>query len=189
MRRILLSILVLFCIYITGCCSIPRVTSYKQLNIFTKQESKSKGRFSSRAKIVSIKDFRENEVLNKDIKTLKEKVEKYISSHADLNESIKNGLRGLRVTEGANKEEVELLLGEPDGIVKKDKEVDAASQVWTYQINKRSVFTIIFLPVYFGHEQYYLYFKDNILTRIERHYLGQTFHADEADMGIHGHHK
>jgi len=183
MKKILFSILILFCIYISGCCSIPRVASYKQLYSFAKEEKKIKGSFG-KSKIVSIKDFRENEVFDENIIALKEMVEKYISSHTDLNGSTKNNLRELKVTEGAAGEEVKLLLGEPDKVVKTGKKTYITSEIWIYKINKSSTFTIIFLPVFFGHEEYYLYFKDNVLTLIERHYLEQTFYASDSGMGL-----
>jgi len=182
MRKISLLVSVLFCVYITGCCSIPRVTSYQQLYSIAKEEKKIKAGFS-KTKIVLIKDFRENEAYDENITALKEKVEKYISGHTDLNESTKNNLRELKVTEGAAKEEVKLLLGEPDKVVKTDKK-DIASEIWSYRINKRSIFTIVFLPIFFGHEEYYLYFKDSTLTFIERHYLEQTFYSSGSGMGV-----
>ena len=184
MKKILFLILILFCIYITGCCSIPRVASYKQLYSFTKQEKRIKRGFGGKSKVISIKDFRENEMYDEHIAALKEEVEKYISNHTDLNEATKNNLRELKVIQGATKEEVKLLLGEPDKLVKIGKKADIASEIWIYKINKRSVFTIVFPPVFFGQEKYYLYFKDNILTLIERHYLEQTFYSSGSGMGL-----
>jgi len=182
MRKIFFTILGLFCIYLTGCCSIPRVDTYKQIYSITREEKNIKKGFGKR-KIVLIKDFRENEAFDEDIAALKEKVEKYISSHPDLSETAKNNLRELKVTEAQTKEEVELLLGQPDKVVKKE-EKDIASEIWIYQTSHKSVFTIVFLPVFFGHEEYYLYFKDNILTLIEGHYLEQTFYASGSGMGV-----
>ena len=182
MKRILFSVLIFFCLYLAGCCSIPRVANYKQLYSIAKEEKKTKGKFS-KSKIVLTKDLRENEVFNQDIALLKEKVERYISGHADLSEPTKSNLRELRVTEGATKEEVKLLLGEPDKVMKSDKE-DIASEIWIYRTNKSSTFTIVFIPVFFGHEKYYLYFKDNLLTLIERYYLEQTFYASDSNMGL-----
>ena len=182
MRKILPAILVLSCIYITGCCSVPRVASCKQLYSIAKEEKKIKGRFS-KSKIALIKDFRGKEVFEENITALKEKVENYISSHTDLNETAKNNLRKLKVTDGAPKEEVKLLLGEPDKVVKTEKK-DTASEIWIYRTSKPSTFTIILLPVFFGHEEYYLYFKDSALTLIERHYLAQTFYASDSGMGL-----
>ncbi len=184
MKKVLFLLLILFCIYISGCCSIPRADNYKQLYSFTKEKKKIKGRFGAQSKVISIKDFRENETYDENIAALRERIEKYISSHADLNEAAKNNLRELKVAEGATKEEVKLLLGEPDKVAKIGEKVDTATEIWIYQTSKSSIFTIVFLPVFFGREEYYLYFKDNILTLIERHYLEQTFYASDSGMGL-----
>ncbi len=186
MEKILPAVLILFSIYIAGCCSIPRVASSKQIYSITKEEKIKKGSFGFKTKIVLIRDFRENDVFDSEIVFLKEKVEKYISSHADLSEPAKNNLRELKVTEGSTKEEVQLLLGGPDKAVKASKKADIASEVWIYKTNKSSIFTIIFLPVFFGHETYYLYFKDNVVMLIERHYLEQTFYATDSGAGLTG---
>jgi hypothetical protein len=170
---------------ISGCCSVPRADSYKQLYSYTKEEKTTKGKFGFKTKATLIKDFRENEAFAENITALKEKVEKYISTHTDLNELTKNYLRELKVTEGATKEEVKLLLGEPDKVIKPGKK-DGACETWIYATSKRSTFTVIFLPVFFGHEKHYLYFKDDILTLIERHYLEQVFSASDSNMGLMG---
>lgn len=182
MKKILFPALILFCIYISGCCSIPQAANYSQLYSFTKEKKKIKGGFASKSKAVLVKDFRENEMLDKDISALKEKVDKYISSHNDLSESTKNNLRELKVTAGATGQEVNLLLGKPDRIIKANDKTYATSQIWVYRINKRSTFTIIVIPVFFTHEAYHLYFKDNVLTKIERHYLEQTLQT--SDLGL-----
>lgn len=184
MKKRLFFTLILSCFYFAGCCSIPRANSYKQLYSITKEEKKAKRSFGGRSKIISIKDFRGNERYDEDMAALKEKVEKYIFNHADLNDAVKNNLRELKVTEGATKEEVGLLLGDPDKAVKLAKRVDNASEMWVYKTSKSSVFTVVFLPVFFGHEKYYLYFKDNNLALIERHYLEQTFYSSGSGMGL-----
>lgn len=180
MKKILFSLLISACISIAGCCSIPRTADYKQLFSFTKEEKKIKGGLGAK-RLVSIKDFRENDRLDEDIAALKKRIEGYIASNAGLNESAKNNLRELKAAEGLTVDEVRLLLGEPDRVIKTDK---TRPEIWIYKINKRSTFTIIFLPVFFGHEEYRLYFKDNILILIERHYLKQTFSASDSGMGL-----
>lgn len=182
MKKILVLILILFCIYISGCWSLPRVANYKELYSFTKEEKKIKGGFGSKRKVVLVKDFRGNEMYDENITALKEKVEKYISSRTDLSEPEKNNLRQFRVSEGTTKEEVHLLLGKPDKVIRSDNRVGAASEIWIYRTNKRSTFTIIVIPVFFTHEGYYLYFKDNVLIAIERHCLQQT--VTTSDMGL-----
>jgi len=175
MEKVKVLILILFCVYCCGCFSVPRAADYKELYSFTQKEEKLKGGLGGTGTIVTIKDFRENERYDEEVAALKEEVEKYITSHADLTERAKNNLRELKVTAGATKEEVNLLLGKPDKVIK--NETDAASEIWIYQTGKNSAFTIIVIPVFFTHDGYYLYFENNILTKIERHYLQQTFEA------------
>jgi len=167
-----------------GCCSIPRVHTYKELYSFTKQEKVKKGGFASKNKVTLIVDFRGNKVFDEDVVALKESVKKYISAHAGLSEPAKNNLQELRVTEGLTKEEIKLLLGEPDKIIVSGKGFSTGSEIWIYATSKKSTFTIIVLPVYFGHEKYYLYFKDNALALIERHYLEQTFSSTDSGVGL-----
>jgi len=174
MKKILVLILILSCICISGCWSLPRVANYKELYSFTKEEKNMKGGFGSKRKVVLVKDFRGNEVYDEDMAALQEKVEKYISSHADLNEPEKNKLRELRVSKGTTKEEVLLLLGKPDKVIRLKNKVCATSEIWIYRTNKRIAFVIIVIPVFFTHEGYYLYFEENILRAIERHSLEET---------------
>ena len=174
MKKILVLILILSCICISGCWSLPRVASYKELYSFTKEEKNIKGGFGSKRKVVLVKDFRGNEMYDEDMTAFKEKVEKYISSHADLSEPEKNNLRELRVSKGTAKEEVLLLLGKPNKVIRLNNKACAASEIWIYRTNKRITFIIIVIPVFFTHEGYYLYFEDNILTAIERHSLEET---------------
>lgn len=166
-------ILILSCIYICGCWSLPRTVNYNQLYSITKVEKKVKSGFTKK-KVVFIKDFRENEMYEEDIAALKDRVEKYISAHPDLSDSVKNNLKELKITTGANRDEVQLLLGNPDKIMEGDSRADAGSETWIYRINKSSAFIIVAVPVFFTREGYYLYFKDNLLTAIERHYLEQV---------------
>lgn len=173
-------ILILSYIYISGCCSVPTALSLSQLYSFTKETKKIKGGLGK--KVVLIKDFRENEAYDEDILTLKEEIEKYISTHTDLSETTKNNLRELKLTERATKEEVRLLLGEPDRIIKAGIKTYSATEIWIYRINKINTFTIIVIPVFFANEGYYLYFKDSGLIAIERHYLRQTFRS--SGVGI-----
>lgn len=180
MEKMKFAILILFYIYLSGCCSIPSVSNYSQLYSFTKETKKIKGGFGK--KVILIKDFRENEMYDEDIAALKEKIEKYISHHTDLSEQTKNNLRELKVTQGATEEEVELLLGNPDKVIHPGDNVGFASEIWIYKINKATAFTVVIIPVFFTHEGYYLYFKDNTLTVIERHYLKQTFQS--SGLGI-----
>lgn len=170
-KKIFSIILVLFYLGMTG-CSMPSAALERSLYSFTKEEKKIKGAFGKK-KFISIKDFRGNDVYEEDIIDLKEEIEKYISSHPDLSESAKNNLRELRVTEGATREEVRLLLGAPDKIIRASSAKKGTSEIWIYKLNKMNAFTIFIVPVFFIHQAYYLYFQDNSLFNIERHYLRQ----------------
>lgn len=184
MKSIKFAILILFCITISGCCSLPSVANYSKLYSLTKEEKKIKGGFGGKKKVILIKDFRENEMYDENIAALKEEAEKYISLHTDLSEQTKNNLRELIVTAGATKEEVKLLLGEPDKVIKQNVKTGGRSEMWIYKINKTDVFTIFIIPLFFPHQGYYLYFKDNVLTAIERHYLEQTFQSSDSGVGL-----
>jgi hypothetical protein len=163
---------------------MPRADTYAQLYSFTKEEKKIKGGISGSRKLVLIKDFRENERYDEDIAALKEEVEEYISRHPDLAEATKNNLRELRITAGAAQKEISLLLGKPDRVIESGDKAGAASEIWIYRINKSSIFTVIVIPVFFTQEAYYLYFKDTVLTKIERHYLEQTFETSGIGLNV-----
>lgn len=164
MKKLIFPVLVILCSYVSG-CSYARVEKYSQLETFTSNKAEKKGKgLSSKA----IKDFRGNNVRNEDIEIVKAKVEKYISLHKDLNEATKNRLRELTVTEGATKEEVELLLGKPTKII-----VRPSSEMWVYKTRKTDPLPMLEVPVSF-HQSYCLYFKENALVGIEMHYLKHT---------------
>jgi hypothetical protein len=167
-------VLILSCLFLSG-CSIPSAARYTQLYSLTKEEKKVSSGLGGKRKVVLIKDFRENEMYEEDLAALKEEVEKYIASHPDLSEAAKNNLRALKVAEGATKEEVKLLLGEPD-----KASPGHASEVWIYRISKMRAFSVFIVPVFFAHEGYYLYFKDGVLTAIERHYPKQIVEQGAA---------
>ena len=164
-------ILILFSFSLAG-CSIPSSAKTSELYSFTKVEKTKKVRMGAKRKATVIKDFRENEMYDEDITALKEEVEIYIAAHPDLSETVKNDLRSLKVTEGMDKEKVELLLGEPDKIAGSG----SATEVWIYAINRIRAFTVFIVPVFIAREGYYLRFKDNTLTAIERHYPKQMVH-------------
>jgi len=126
-------------------------------------------------KYESIKDFRGIEMYDEDIDALKEEVKEYIVAHPELSDAKKKDLRELKVMQGETKEEVRLLLGSPDKIVN--------PQTWVYKISTWRAFTVFIVPVFFVHEGYYLYFKDDILTGIEKHYLKQLI-EQSAGPGV-----
>lgn len=172
MKKIQYLILVFLTVNL-GACTIPTAAKYNEIQSFTREEKKKKGAFGTNKTTETIRDFRQNEMYPEDITAAKEEVEKYIAAHPDLSEEIKNNLRGLKVAPGESKEEVELLLGEPDKISKN-------KDLWIYRISRIRAFTVFIFPVFFAHEGYYLRFKDNKLLAIERHYPEQTIHQASA---------
>lgn len=183
MKKISFIIITASCFVITA-CSVPASARRQEIYSFSKLEKKPRGVFGKK-KDVSIQDFRERVMYDEDIIALKEEVEKYISAHPDLTQGIKDSLRQIRVAEGENKEEVALLLGEPDKIEKLGRAAPyAATEKWIYSINKLRAFTIFIVPVAFVHEAYYLYFKNDTLAGIERHYLKQMIKQDITAPGV-----
>jgi hypothetical protein len=156
-------------------CSLPTAAIQRPLYSFTREEKKIKSGFGGEKKSITVKDFRQNDAYDEDIATLKEEVEKYISRRQDLSDSAKNNLREIKVTPGASRNEVVLLLGKPDKLTRVSGSGRyGASEIWIYKLSKIRVFTIFILPVFPVHEGYYLYFKDGALVEIERHYLKQV---------------
>gem|GEM_PF-2372952 len=161
-KNVVLYILLIFSLAITG-CSMPAAAKQGNIYSFTKVEKKKQSLFAKSYE--SVKDFREIEMYTEDIDALKEDVEKYIATHPELSDEIKKNLREIKVTLGETKEEVQLLLGDPDKIT--------GQGVWIYRISKWRAFTVFIIPVFFVREGYYLYFKDDVLVDIQRHYLKQ----------------
>lgn len=178
MEKTPLLIFLLASFFLCG-CSLPAAARYGEIYSITRKEEKIEGAFGSTKKVVSIKDFRESELYEEDIPALKEEVEEYITAHPDLDGPTKNNLRELKVTEGLNKEEVKLLLGEPDKVAGK-----ASGEIWIYRINRLRVFTFFIIPLFPVHESYYLRFKDDSLSAIERHSLKQTI-RQTGGPGVH----
>jgi len=165
----LFPILVLLNIYIAG-CSIPMTAKYTQIDALSSDKAGKKSKFRTGK---PVKDFLGNEIPQEGMIAIKERVEGYISSHSDLGESTKNNLRALRLTEGATKEEVELLIGRPAKVIKLGNNIHAPSEAWLYRTNKRTAFMIIIIPTFIVYEKYYLYFKENVLVSMRKHYLKQ----------------
>ncbi|MDD5653611.1 MAG: hypothetical protein PHT31_05595 [Candidatus Omnitrophica bacterium] len=148
-------------------CSIPTSANYNELYSFTSQEKTTKGMMGFQKKTELVRDFRENEMYVEDIAALKEDVEKYITAHPEISEEIKADMRQLKIAPGFNKQEVELMLGEPDKI---------SGDTWIYQISRLRAFTFFIFPFFFAHEGYYLRFNNDRLTAIERHFPKQIIH-------------
>lgn len=184
MKRFLFVFFILLYICLPG-CSVPRVATYNHLRSITKEETKPKGMFGGN-KSVSIYDFRGIERYDEDIDALRLRVEKYISSHPGLSGAAKNNLQELKAAFGLNKEEIELLLGKPDKVIKPIGKTQDISEIWIYNKRKLSAFTVFIFPVFPTHESYYLYFQGNTLTNIEKHYLEQLLEStsppDASDL-------
>ena len=110
-------VIISLCLYVGG-CSLPTTVRYEQLYSLTREEKKVKGAMLGKKKAILIKNFRQKQAYEEDIEILKQEVEAYIAGHPDLSEGRKADLRALKVTEGLAKEEVTLLLGEPDKVIK-----------------------------------------------------------------------
>jgi len=165
-------VLAVFSLQLCG-CSMPAREAQKQIYSYTRQEKKIPGTFGK--KRVSVKDFRGVDMYEEDMAALKEDVEKFIAIHPELSDESKNNLRLLKIAPGETAAEVELLLGNPDKLIKtKSGAPYQADQVWVYKISKIRAYTVFIIPVLFVHEGYYLYFKDGRLEALERHYLRQT---------------
>ena len=174
MKIISVSTIVLVILGMVG-CSLPTAAIQRPLYSFTREEKRIKSGFGGERESITIKDFRGNGAYDEDIEALKKEVEEYISQHPDLSDSAKNNLREIKVTPGASRNEVVLLLGKPDKLARVSGSGRyGASEIWIYKLSKVRVFTVFILPVFPVHEGYYLYFKDGALVEIERHYLRQV---------------
>lgn len=104
-----------------------------------------------------------NDLRTKDINEYKNsalnRVDNYLEAHSNINENIKTSLLNLRVAEGMNKEEVSLLLDHKIRLIRTNKY--NADELWVFQ------------PVYWIQEYWYLYFKGEILIRLDRKYIIQ----------------
>ena len=71
-------------------------------------------------------------------------------------------------------EQTKLLFGEPTRVVKSSHKGKLALEVWMYQTNKTAPFRILVFPLFYKNETYYLYFEENVLVDIRKHYLKQA---------------
>src|SRR3990167_7096312 len=160
MKIISVSTIVLVLFAMIG-CSMPTAAIQRPLYSFVKEEKRIKSGFGGERKSIMIKDFRGNDAYDKGIAAFKKEVEKYISQHSDLSDAAKNNLREIKVTPGASRNEVVLLLGKPDKLMRAAGSGRyGASEIWIYKLSKVRVFTVFIVPVFPVHEGYYLYFKD-----------------------------
>ncbi|MFH1198830.1 MAG: hypothetical protein V1650_01525 [Candidatus Omnitrophota bacterium] len=179
MKKILFSSVIILSFFAAGCSTL-RVTPQSQLPSYTKVESKKKGFTIGKGKIISYKDFKNNEIYEEDVDALREEVGEYIVKRPELSEAVKASLDKLEVTLGLTKEQVILLLGEPDKISSLGKNQYSAGELCIYRVTKWRAYTVFIIPVFFVHEGYYLYFKDDILAGIERRDLKQMIKQGSA---------
>lgn len=159
---------------------MPMLSAQKDMPGLTRQERRISEGFAKR-RLIEFRDFRGNLAYEDEIAGLKEKIEKYISSHPELSDEVKLSLRELKIIAGFKKPEVELLLGKPDAVKKSGAGAKyGATSIWAYKKNKMRAFTVFIIPVFFVHEAYYLYFKDEFLAGIDSSSLKQTLHQAPA---------
>src|SRR3989338_1398435 len=140
MKIISVSTIVLVSLAMIG-CSLPTAAIQGPLYSFAREEKRIKSGFGGEKKSITIKDFRGNDAYDEDIAALKEEVEKYIFQHPDLSDAAKNNLREIKVTPGASRNEVVLLLGKPDKLARVSGSGRyGASEIYIYKINKILVF-------------------------------------------------
>jgi hypothetical protein len=99
---------------------------------------------------------------------LRQQIADYIESHRDLQPEIQKGLLAGTVIDGMNREEIKLLLGEPDGIS------GGNAEKWMYYTGHEGfgslrwiglpLVPLLLLPT--GHEYYELIFEDDALKQI-----------------------
>lgn len=172
-------------IFLLGCflcgCSLPSMTTYSSLPNYTRKEERKKRAFASEKKYIVYKDFRLNELYEEDVAAYKVDVEEFIVEHPNLAAEKTSVLRELTVVPGLNKEEVILLLGSPDKIIRPHNYKNyGVCEKWIYKIKKWRTFNIFIVPVFPVHEAYYIYLKDGVVAAIEKHYLTQIFQQGSA---------
>ena len=162
-------------------CSMPASAVQGNLPGFTREEKAKKSKFAGKKKIVTIRDFRGKEATDADIDKLKNAAREYIALHPGLSEEAKNNLLELKVIKGSTAEQAAFILGNPDKKSRLRKgALYGADERWIYRAGKLRAFTVFIFPVFFLHEAYYLYFKDNMLVEIERRFLKQTIRQGEG---------
>lgn len=138
-----------------GGCSAP--SYYLRDNISCYYKDKSVNR-----------DFKGKVIHKEYITGLKARVEDYISHHPEINGETKSALTDFKVIKGMTKEQVRLLLGEPE----KAQHLNSGNKFradarWVYAMETLRCVYVVPIPVFFTHDAYHLYFKGDILVGIE----------------------
>lgn len=115
-------------------------------------------------------DFKDNRIDDKTkyLNDLKDKVEEYLLHHPEITEETKSALMKFSVIEGMIKEQVRLLLGNPEIIQSLNTENKFRSdERWVYISKELTAVQIGPVPIFFTHDADHLYFRGDILIAIE----------------------
>lgn len=149
--------LLIFIIMISG-CSAPNYFLQDNINCYYRHEGKGW-------------DFKNNTLdldEEKYITNLKSKIKNYISTKLAIDGGIKTALESFKVIKGMSKEEVRLLLGNPERTqVLNPKNKFKADERWVYIMKGLQYVYIGPVPVFFTHDAYHLYFSGEVLIAIE----------------------
>jgi len=120
-------------------------------------------------------DFKGNIIYKEYITNLKGKIEDYISHHPEINEEAKSALKNFKVVKGMTKEQVKLLLGNPERVqTLNSKNKFRADQRWVYIMKESRCVYVVPVPVFFTHDAHHLYFKGDILIAMEDVKMGYS---------------
>jgi hypothetical protein len=146
----------IFLLLFLGGCAAPLYYLRDDINCYYKD------------KMIS-RDFKGNIIDNAKeyVTNLKGKIEDYLSHHPEINEETKLALKNCKVTKGLTKEQVKLLLGNPERVqTLSSKNKFKADQRWVYIMEEQKCI-YLFVPIFFTHNAYHLYFRGDILIAIE----------------------
>lgn len=115
-------------------------------------------------------DFKNDRINNKEtyLADLKGRVEDYLLRHPEITGETKSALENFKVIEGMTKEQVKLLLGNPERIQSLDSNNKyKADERWVYIMKGLQGVYVGPVPIFLTHNAYHLYFKVDILSGIE----------------------
>lgn len=115
-------------------------------------------------------DFRNNRIEDKEkyLADLRGKVEEYILRYPETAEETKAALKRFSVITGMTKEQVKLVLGNPEKVQSLNSDNKFKSdERWVYIDKGLTAVQIGPVPIFFTHNANHLYFRDDVLTAIE----------------------